>query len=85
MSKEIPAYPSGESYTTFNNVTGVTSQHGKSPLHTGMTLRDHFAALAMQGILPMDDDIDFKYISSVAYGMADAMIRERNKQNERPL
>lgn len=43
-----------------------------------ITLRDHFAGLAMQGILAMDDDIDFKYISSVAYSMADAMIKERN-------
>ena len=43
------------------------------------TLRDHFAGLAMQGILAMDDDIDFKYISSVSYQMADAMLEERNK------
>ena len=40
-------------------------------------LRDHFAGLAMQGVLAMDDDIDYKYISSVAYIMADAMLEER--------
>ena len=51
MSKNIPAYPSGESYTTFNNASGVTSKHSKSPLHTGMTLRDYFAGLAMQVLL----------------------------------
>jgi hypothetical protein len=40
-------------------------------------LRDHFAGLAMQGVMAMDDDIDYKYISSVAYYMADAMLEER--------
>jgi hypothetical protein len=44
-------------------------------------LRDHFAGLAMQGVLAMDDDIDYKYISSVAYIMADAMLAERSKSN----
>ena len=45
-------------------------------------LRDHFAGLAMQGVLAMDDDIDYKYISSVAYYMADAMLKEREKRDE---
>ena len=49
-------------------------------LREGISLRDHFAGLAMQGVLAMDDDIDFKYISSVAYGMADAMLAEREKK-----
>ena len=51
-------------------------------LREGISLRDHFAGLAMQGVLAMDDDIDFKYISSVAYGMADAMLTERGKRDE---
>ena len=45
-------------------------------------LLDHFAGLVMQGILAMDDDIDFEYISSVAYGMADAMLAERGKEHD---
>jgi hypothetical protein len=36
----------------------------------------------MQGVLAMDDDIDYKYISSVAYYMADAMLKEREKRDE---
>jgi len=40
-------------------------------------LRDHFAGLAMQGVLAMDDDIDYKYTSLAAYRMADAMLAER--------
>ena len=51
----------------------------REDLREGISLRDHFAGLAMQGVLAMDDDIDFKYISSVAYGMADAMLEERSK------
>ena len=81
MIKNIPAYPSGESYTTFNNASGVTSHHSKSPLHHGMTLRDHFAGLAMQGLL--SSDINTKWdeddIALIAYGQADAMLKRREK------
>ena len=81
MSKNIPAYPSGESYTTFNNASGVTSNHSKSPLHHGMTLRDHFAGLAMQGICASAPNVEWTdaLISKEAYRMADAMIAEREK------
>jgi hypothetical protein len=85
MSKNIPAYPSGESYTTFNNASGVTSNHSKSPLHHGMTLRDHFAGLAMQGICASAPNVEWTdaLISKEAYRMADAMIAERVKQDDR--
>ena len=81
MSKSIPAYPSGESYTTFNNASGVTSHHSKSPLHHGMTLRDHFAGLAMQGICASAPNVEWTdaLISKEAYRMADAMLAEREK------
>lgn len=81
MSKNIPAYPSGESYTTFNPASGVTSKHGKSPLHTGMTLRDHFAGLAMQGLIVADreHDWDIELNATDAYRQADAMLVEREK------
>jgi hypothetical protein len=54
-------------------------------IHTmsaGMTLRDYFAAKAMQGILsgnhPITKDADpFNLIASVAYGQADAMMKAR--------
>ena len=84
MSKNIPAYPSGESYTTFNNASGVTSNHSKSPLHHGMTLRDHFAGLAMQGICASAPNVEWTdaLISKEAYRMADAMLAEREKKDE---
>jgi len=54
---------------------------------TGMTLRDYFAAKAMQGFV-MDDlvcrdaetEFDwYKNIAEAAYKTADAMLKERNK------
>ena len=46
----------------------------------GMTLRDYFAAKAMQGLL------QYAYAhadrASVAYKVADAMLAEREKDNE---
>ena len=78
MIKNIPAYPSGESYTTFNNASGVTSHHSKSPLHHGMTLRDHFAGLAMQGMTNTSNNMN--NIAQTAYEMADAMLAERIKK-----
>ena len=46
----------------------------------GMTLRDYFAAKAMQGLLSTVKDEEWQYdeVAAVAYEMADAMMRERN-------
>ena len=50
--------------------------------HEGMTLRDYFAAMAMQGILagdhPITHDPDpLNTVSRVAYDTADAMLKAR--------
>jgi len=42
-----------------------------------MTLRDHFAGLAMQGLI--DSDNLFSEIPLQAYALADAMLKERSK------
>jgi hypothetical protein len=51
-----------------------------------MTMRDHFAALAMQGAIShglfnaAKADQDYaEYVSMLAYVYADAMLKERNK------
>ena len=48
-----------------------------------MTMRDHFAGLAMQNfadeIGPHSDQGWFEQITRGAYRMADAMLKERNK------
>ena len=46
----------------------------------GMTLRDYFAAKAMQGLLSDPDwriDLPFSATASAAYKMADAMLKAR--------
>lgn len=46
----------------------------------GMTLRDYFAAKAMQGVLSSPSDpASFEAVGVFAYKVADAMIAERNK------
>ena len=46
---------------------------------TGMTLRDYFAAKAMQRLLT-DDEIDVSYATAVlSYRMADAMLKAREQ------
>jgi len=42
-----------------------------------MTLRDHFAGLAMQGLI--DNDSLFSEIPLQAYALADAILKERSK------
>ena len=74
-----PAFPSGEAYSA----NGVISRKG--PLYEGMTLRDYFAAKAMQATLTHGKTLyvehdAFFHIENVAkdsYYIADAMLKER--------
>jgi hypothetical protein len=45
----------------------------------GMTLRDYFAAQAMQGLLSTVKDEEWQYddVAVIAYGMADEMMEAR--------
>ena len=45
----------------------------------GMTLRDHFAGLAMQGLFAEGPCVVMKNIAADAYNMADAMLKAREK------
>ena len=48
---------------------------------TGMTLRDYFAAKAMQGFAAIDDDIfsSIEKMAEVSYKWADAMLKARGE------
>ena len=46
------------------------------PAHAGMTLRDYFAAKAMQGLLA-NNNLDAQQIAQAAYKVADAMLKAR--------
>ena len=58
----------------------ATELHGTD---TGMTLRDYFAAKAMQGLLsneqchPFGMTFSERYLANCAYRMADAMLKAR--------
>jgi hypothetical protein len=44
----------------------------------GMTLRDYFAAKAMQGLLASEVNAPMKTFANMAYNMADLMMEARN-------
>jgi len=74
MSKDgWPAFPTGTwGYDALDNP--VTFQEG------GMTLRDYFAAKAMQAIMGWgDDDANCRTCAMQAYLMADEMLKAREK------
>lgn len=58
-----------------------SGERGKSVGGEGMTLRDYFAAKAMQGFCtrPPEDVADMRLVAEQAYELADAMLAERDK------
>lgn len=68
MSKDntTPAFPTLE-------------EHGFNSGMPGMTLRDYFAAKAMQGQVASEGEATAEDMASWAYLMADAMLAERAK------
>jgi hypothetical protein len=59
----------------------VTDDKGSAKIEGGITLRDYFAAIAMNGILsnPNTPANTPYYVSSDAYRLADAMIEARDQ------
>jgi hypothetical protein len=63
-----------------------TTEHLHQPVTAGMTLRDYFAAKAMQGLFSCPDWLDGageevdvpNCMASAAYAMADAMLKARD-------
>ena len=43
----------------------------------GMTLRDYFAAKAMQGLLASNRDLSWRELGALSYDAADAMLKAR--------
>ena len=56
----------------------VAKDHTGTMINMGMSLRDYFAAKAMQGMYANDaDNYDFDGVAKAAYRTADAMINAR--------
>ena len=69
MTNNIPAFP------LHNHGTQTLGMH-----LSGMTLRDYFAAKAMQAMLQLGADSEaFEEDAEMSYQMADAMLRAREK------
>lgn len=66
-----PAFPSGNE---------VTLGNWRSSGHSGMNLRDYFAAKAMQAWISRGDDNGENDIAKWSYDMADAMLKARDKK-----
>ena len=70
-----PAFPGYDIY-------GDGKQHMAGRPHGGMTLRDYFAAKAMQGLLAslgQHDVTNLSELASNAWATADAMLKGRGK------
>ena len=77
-AQDQPAFPQWDGHA-------ITSE----PLYLrgGMSLRDYFAAMALQGLLASNPEINQvvakspeKCVAVAAYNFADAMIAERNQR-----
>ncbi|MDL2186748.1 hypothetical protein P5706_21390 [Pseudomonas sp. ChxA] len=77
MSKDNsePAFPAPEA---------SMEHYGKADGYTGMSLRDYFAAKAMQGfsaspsMIDSNDSRAIAYVAAASYAMADAMLAARS-------
>ena len=70
-----PAFPHVADIMQVNGNSAVV----KTITQNGMTLRDYFAAKAMQGLLADPNTPEIMDIAGAAYEVADAMLAEREK------
>ena len=71
MKDEIAGTIYAKDYTDWHIKTGGFARD--------MTMRDHFAGLAMQGLIAADVDYSNELLVNYAYILADAMLKERIK------
>jgi len=57
---------------------------GRIHFHPGMSLRDYFAGMALEGLCakPGFDEETHKNLAEISYAYSDAMIKERSKTDE---
>lgn len=82
MSKETggPAFPAEYRNQSDEVCIGFAGDEVPANCYTsyaGLSIRDHFAGLAMQALIPRGHT--YEATTSVAYLFADAMLQERNK------
>lgn len=83
MNKKEPAFPTTKRFSeNYMDSAGYGRCREVSTLAGGMTIRDYFAAKAMQGMIADPDRADYsrEECARLAYAMADAMLEERKKE-----
>lgn len=71
IGKIVPAFPA-EEWINSDDPSAV------NPIrHQGMSLRDYFAAKAMQGLLASEVNAPLNAFATKAYALADAMLKAR--------
>ena len=71
-----PFHPCEVRLTDAGELLGAQTGNAQG-IHTGASLRDHFAGLAMQGMIACGEEYDNAELGRFAYDVADAMIRAR--------
>lgn len=74
---DLPASPCGQKWKQQNQYGGDYVECSRGPLYGGLTKREHFAAMAMQGILASRVDVDpmsTANVARVAVFAADALL-----------
>jgi len=79
LSKNIHAFPRP------NGCIPTSGVHVCNDSQQGMTLRDYFAAKALQSILSGTVSDDHKRIAQESYKLADAMLEERTWRHRPPV
>jgi len=74
-NSDMPAMPQP---ITENQYGGVTSTFEHDPYFMGLTKREHFAGLAMQGFMA-NWNSDYAQLPSCAVQFADALLKELEK------
>jgi len=54
----------------------------REDLREGISLRDHFAGLAMQGLIKPTNDYTIQTKVAWAYNIAESMLKERDKRDD---
>ena len=73
-----PAFPHGPLGMSYTGEDGYTSH--QEPAHPGMSLRDYFAAAALQGATASGDKVPPDYLAGWCYEMADWMLEARERK-----
>lgn len=75
-----PANPIVNSEGVISSIGFIDSSQLRFKDARGLTIRQHFAAMAMQSMIKLDGGFDFNSIARTSIAMADELIRQLNEK-----